>query len=839
MSDFFGKIVAKISTLAGFPLMVYEADSQTMMRYSDSAAETISVPPSITPYLGNDSDFFHSQNVGDKILYLYFLRCVFDGKKYVFVINDAPSRVKLGRFFLAFSAVVREICANRDALTERIKILKNTLDNQSHDKDEIHRELQQLQAQIVDLEKIRDEALQNLKTQIEENAQLKMSSLDVAEAVKRLETSVRTKDAEIDSLRGQVAKTKEYEERIAQTVKVRNEAVERLKVLMGENTRLADDARVAKEEVIRLESSLATKNLDIDRLQNDFNLRVSEFENKLAQTIKVRNEAVIRIKTLTAENENLKMSSTAMDETVNNLKRAVTEREAEIQNIQKTYQAETADYQLKIEQLIKVRNEAVQRIKALMVENSSIKETLAALEGELKRYEVVVKEKEAELEELSKIKRNVNEYETRITQLLKVRNEAVIRIKAMADENRRLTETSTGYEAEMRRLEVAIMEKNQTLAEMHTKMEELVHSTVPIAEYENKMAQMIKIRNEAISRLKVQMEENEKLKEFSSGAREIVQNLEKTIHKQDEELREKNEVIKVKDAKMAKTRFYLNEMTELVKVVKKSRDKIMTLTDYITVPMYSVSSDRALVHANNALAQYVHASNVAKIVGKSCHKLVFGFDEPCPWCQLEKVQATGTGTTMGVMVNENGKRKNMELTIFPILDSTGTLIDCGEFLVDKTDTFELAQSLKRFKEQVTNFKRAKISGMNEIKDVKKAYDELSANYDLVVARNTKLTQALESLLVQDNNKEILNAKTETAEYKAALHRANGTINNYKKNLEDLQEKYVTLNRRAMFQVERLINIVKTKQSVDVDELSKVLGSMGMNFSEIEKKPSEE
>lgn len=314
----------------------------------------------------------------------------------------------------------------------------------------------------------------------------------------------------------------------------------------------------------------------------------------------------------------------------------------------------------------------------------------------------------------------------------------------------------------------------------------------------------------------------------------VIHQKEEDIDQLNRDIQEKNEIVMAKDTKIAKTRFYLEEMTELVKVVKKSRDKIMTLTDFITVPMYSVSSERTLVHANNALASYVKSSSVAKIVGKSCYKLVFGFEEPCPWCQLEKVQKTGLGTTIGVMLNNGGKRSNIELTIFPILDSTGTLIDCGEFLVDKTDTFELAQSLKKFKEQVMSFKRAKISGMNEIQDVKKAYDELSANYDLVVARNNKLSQALESLLVQDNSKDVIHARTEIAEYKASINRANGILNNYKRNLEDLQSKYSTLHKQTFFQIERLINVVKAKPNINAKEISDMLGSIGIDLDDVHK-----
>lgn len=634
MSDFFGKLIAKISAQAGFPLMVYEPGRKTMLRCNGSSAEAIPVPSIIGNDIEREDVVFESKTVGGKSFIIYFLRCVFGGKKYVVVINDTPERIKLGRFFIALTDVLKDVNGNRDALSERIKILKDSLDEKIDNQDKAAAKLTEYENKLIHSIKIRNEAIGRLKAQMEENSRLKTSSDTLSEAIKRLELSVREKE------------------------------------------------------------------------------------------------------TIVAE---LKKSFNA------NLKSSIN----------------LAEYEEKINQLTKIRNEAIIRLKSKMVENDAL------------------------VNEVSTVKESVH------------------------------------------RLENTVREKNERMAEMQKMMENSAKYSGASADYEEKINQITKVRNEAIARLKEFIEENRKLQL-------VIHQKEEDIDQLNRDIQEKNEIVMAKDTKIAKTRFYLEEMTELVKVVKKSRDKIMTLTDFITVPMYSVSSERTLVHANNALASYVKSSSVAKIVGKSCYKLVFGFEEPCPWCQLEKVQKTGLGTTIGVMLNNGGKRSNIELTIFPILDSTGTLIDCGEFLVDKTDTFELAQSLKKFKEQVMSFKRAKISGMNEIQDVKKAYDELSANYDLVVARNNKLSQALESLLVQDNSKDVIHARTEIAEYKASINRANGILNNYKRNLEDLQSKYSTLHKQTFFQIERLINVVKAKPNINAKEISDMLGSIGIDLDDVHK-----
>lgn len=648
MSDFFGKLISKISADAGFPIMAYEPETKTMLRFSSAGGEKIPVPHLIASDLDKNDIVFDLKTVGDKNFIVYFLRCIFGGKKYVIVINDIPSRAKLGRFFYAMASVLRDMNGNRDALTERIRILKESLDIKIREREEASASLASCENEMHLVMQVRDEAISRLKYQIEENKRLQAETGGVVRAVKSLESKVREKEEDIAKLK------QNFEERLK---------------------------KVPSKE---------------------------EYEARIAKVLSVRNEAVMRLKSQIEETERVKAEAGGVAEAV-------------------------------------------------------------------KRLEMQVREKEAESE--------------------KIRAEFTEKLKAASDP----------------------------------------------AQYEARIAQAVRVRNEAIERLKSLMAENERLKLSFGGNSDVVARLQGAVKQRDEEIeqltkniQEKNEIVKAKDAKIAKTRFYLEEMTELVKVVKKSRDKIMTLTDFITVPMYSVSGERSLVHANNALAAYVKSANVAKIVGKSCYKLVFGFDKPCPWCQLEKVQKTGSSITVGVMVNDGSKRKNIELTIFPILDSTGTLIDCGEFIVDKTDTFELAQSLKKFKEQVMSFKRAKISGMNEIQDVKQAYDELSANYDMVVARNAKLSQALESLLVQDNNKEVINAKNEAAEYKASLHRYQGIVGNYKRNLEELQTKYTTLNKQTFFQIERLINVAKSRSNVDMNEIIDMLANIGIDFQELSR-----
>lgn len=633
MSDFFGKLIAKVSAQAGFPIMVYEYERKSMLRCTGSSAEAIPVPSILGKDIEREDLVFESKTVGGKSFIIYFLRCVFGGHKYVVVINDTPERIKLGRFFVALTDVLRDVNGNRDALSERIKILKDSLDEK---------------------------------------------------------------------------------------IDARDKAVAQL----------------------------------------------NEYENRIAHAIKIRNEAIVRLKAQIEENTRLKSSSSTLSEAVKRLELSIREKESIIAELKKSFEAH----------------------------KSSI---------------------------------NVAGYEEKINQITKVRNEAIIRLKAQMAENAALKNEVSNVQESVHRLEMVVREKNERMAGMQKTIEKRAEASNSSAEYEEKISQITKVRNEAVMRLKGLIEDNKKLQLTIHDKEEDIEQLNKDIQ-------EKNDIVRAKDTKIAKTRFYLEEMTELVKVVKKSRDKIMTLTDFITVPMYSVSSERTLVHANNALASYIKSPSVAKIVGKSCYKLVFGFEEPCPWCQLEKVQKTGLGTTIGVMIDNGGKRSNIELTIFPILDSTGTLIDCGEFLVDKTDTFELAQSLKKFKEQVMSFKRAKISGMNEIQDVKKAYDELSANYDLVVARNNKLSQALESLLVQDNSKDVINARTEIAEYKASINRANGILNNYKRNLEELQSRYSTLNKQAFTQIERLINVVKSKPNASIKEISDMLASIGINFEDANK-----
>ena len=317
---------------------------------------------------------------------------------------------------------------------------------------------------------------------------------------------------------------------------------------------------------------------------------------------------------------------------------------------------------------------------------------------------------------------------------------------------------------------------------------------------------------------------------------ERCQNIQDALAEKEEQAVGMRESIEEKEKRIGELVKSADAVTELNNVLRQSRDKLGELVNGLAQPIFSVGSENKVVTANKALTAFCGAAGADEILGRRCSEAVHNVKEgDCPWCMLEKVRTDGEPVQIPVVVENESQKRHLDILFFPIFDSDKNLLEVAEFITDRTEVVELAHSLIKFKEKLRDFKKARIEDMYEVSEVKKAYQELSAEHERLVEKNGKMLKLIERLVSEDKAKELLKVRRDLMETRNTLIRSNETTKNYRFQLEEQLAKYGDLNRRTFIQMERLLNIMKSKASLTTgEETTTILNFLAREFNLVKK-----
>ncbi len=122
--------------------------------------------------------------------------------------------------------------------------------------------------------------------------------------------------------------------------------------------------------------------------------------------------------------------------------------------------------------------------------------------------------------------------------------------------------------------------------------------------------------------------------------------------------------------------------------------------DSLSFPTLILRPDKVIMHANQIFWE-THKKR-QNIIGKTCHKILYNTDVPCPQdeCPLEKVLKTKSGSSiLKQVVNEHGHEKWKDYVFSSILDDDGEVMYVMESIRDVT----LLKSLEEELEETRQF----------------------------------------------------------------------------------------------------------------------------------------
>ena len=261
---------------------------------------------------------------------------------------------------------------------------------------------------------------------------------------------------------------------------------------------------------------------------------------------------------------------------------------------------------------------------------------------------------------------------------------------------------------------------------------------------------------------------------------------------------------------------------------------MMKLLDGLVMPLFSITPEYEVKNVNKELAELIGISNIPSILNQKCYEVVHGRTEPCEFCRMQEiVNGEHTGGQV-IELDFEGKHYFFEHHMFPIYAQTGEMDEIGEFMIDVSENYKNLESIEQYKEKVKSIQKAEVDKMNEIGELKRAYKDLSANYDDMYSKNKKMSRALERLMADNNVNELVKMRQDSRDVKNKLIRSATALKNFQHALELQQQKYAELSKKTVYQLERLINTVNNKSMITDNDVKVILKTVIEDMREIKK-----
>lgn len=144
---------------------------------------------------------------------------------------------------------------------------------------------------------------------------------------------------------------------------------------------------------------------------------------------------------------------------------------------------------------------------------------------------------------------------------------------------------------------------------------------------------------------------------------------------------------------------------ERTRELERSGERLRRLFDGISDGISVIGSDYKILNVNRGIAAMAGQSE-AGLVGKSCYNAYNGSDYPCEGCPAGSVFETGAASSRQLRWCVAGRKtREMLVTIFPLIEQEGRVVQAIEYAKDISDKVALERKL---------FQSAKLAGIGTL-----------------------------------------------------------------------------------------------------------------------------
>lgn len=274
----------------------------------------------------------------------------------------------------------------------------------------------------------------------------------------------------------------------------------------------------------------------------------------------------------------------------------------------------------------------------------------------------------------------------------------------------------------------------------------------------------------------------------------------------------------------------IDELKESVQVLKASRNKFFKMVDSVCFPFFSVASDYTLNNVNGRAAQMAGVERPARIFLKNCHSTIYQELNRCQWCKYEEVVSSKKAVIQTIQTGND--HEYFRHAMIPIIDDEGNVEEVAELLFDYNEEAQTAIDYSALKKQYINLFNDHDKAIEKTMDISEKYSKLNSEKESMaleieshIKKEKKYKLALTRLMQEDAAHELVEVRAENKELNNKLQRATVALRNYQESLKNSDEKYKKLSQTAVYQTERVINTLNTKNILNKDDVQDAISQI--------------
>lgn len=256
-------------------------------------------------------------------------------------------------------------------------------------------------------------------------------------------------------------------------------------------------------------------------------------------------------------------------------------------------------------------------------------------------------------------------------------------------------------------------------------------------------------------------------------------------------------------------------------VMAEEKKKLENILDGQEIPLFVVDRNYSIIYSNSALAKLLKYNDAKFLVNKKCYKHIFNNTEPCEWCKIKDIYNSQKQFSQKIDVIMDHSKFCFDQLMYPVVVE-GKVTNVVETLNDITQYIKLLESIEKIDIEKQQIIQKNINNIKEIDTLKKAYNELYSEYLKTKDQLDKLN-ILTSKLVEFNNVQrtidIVNQLKKMSQKNKIMETK---LENYAKKIKTYEGKIMELRQKAIYEVNRLCNIVKNRKEMSSTELAGVI-----------------
>jgi predicted nuclease with TOPRIM domain len=258
-----------------------------------------------------------------------------------------------------------------------------------------------------------------------------------------------------------------------------------------------------------------------------------------------------------------------------------------------------------------------------------------------------------------------------------------------------------------------------------------------------------------------------------------------------------------------------------METILNEKKKLENILNGQEVALFVVDEYYNIVYGNKALTKLLKHNDAKFLVNKKCYKYIFNKVDPCEWCKMKEVMTKRKQVNQRVDTDLDHKTYCFDQLMYPIVEND-KVINIVETLNDITQYIALLESVEKIDMEKQEITQKNIDNIKELSTLRKAYNELYNNYLKTKDQLDKLN-ILTSKLVEFNNVQksmnIMHQLKKMAQKNKLQERK---LENYALKIKVYEDKIRELRQRAIYEMNRLGNIVKNRKEITNEELNNIV-----------------